>query len=144
MKTLLYVLMPVSTNPVDLQDEFFALLNPYRLNSSRDEFQPNSKFDYLCSFEPTLNCSETENELPYELRSTYDGTISKVFRLRAETNCSAMVTPDGIWHDIFDFGWRMMADQESNELATCKWRDHVKELMNKNPDCWVIETWAHS
>jgi hypothetical protein len=144
MKTLLYVLVPASTDAIALQDAFDSLLNPHRLDQSLDEIQADRKFDYLCLLDPTLNCTETEAELPREVRDMYHGTISKVSRLRADECADALVTPDGIWHDIFDFGWRILGNQAANDDASRKWHAHFSQLLRANIDCWVIETWAHS
>ena len=144
MKTLLYVLLPASTDAFDLEDAFYALLKPYHLDQSSDEIQPDWKYDYLCLFDPTLNCPETEAELPCEVGSLYRGTISKVSRLRTDARASALVTPDGTWHDVSDFGWTLLGDPAVNEVAIQEWQSYYSKRLQENFDCWVIETWAHS
>ncbi|QDT94830.1 hypothetical protein [Gimesia aquarii] len=142
MKTHLHVLVPTSTTLLGIVDAMEAILAPYRLKHD-DTSQPNWQFDYLCLFEATLRCDETDAELPSEMHH-YAGYISRVDRLRADVSAAAIVTPDGVWHDIHDFGYSMMNAAESNAAAQKKWSSYYRQLLENNPDCWVIETWAHS
>ena len=143
MKTPLHILLPASTTLHGLQDAMNALLEPHRLKHD-DTIQPNWKFDYLCLFDATLNCSETDAELPPELHSDFAGYISKVARLRSDVLAGAVLTPDGRWHDEFDFGTSFRNDAATNAVAMEKWTQHYWQLMRDHSDCWVIETWAHS
>jgi len=143
MKTQLHILVPTSTTLHGIADAIETLLAPHRLNHD-DTIQPNWRFDYLCLFDATLNCSETDAELPHELRHDLAGYISRVDRLRPDASAGALVTPDGAWHDCHDFGFRMMNDAASNDTAIKKWNNYYWQLVRDNPDCWVVETWAHS
>ena len=143
MKTHLYVLVPTSTTLHGVEDAMQALLAPHRLKHD-DTIQPNWRFDYLCRFDATLNCPETDAELPREMYHDYAGYISRVDRLREDVSVGAVVTPDGEWHDIGDFGYRIINTPKSNAAATEKWDRHFRELMKHNSECWVIEAWAHS
>ncbi len=116
MKTQLHVLVPASTNPLQLQDAVQTLPALHR-QAHNDTIQPNWRSDYLCLFDPTLNCAETDAELPYEIRDDFASYISRVHRLRLDAIAGAVVTPDGRWHDMHDFGYRMMNDAESNAAA---------------------------
>jgi hypothetical protein len=132
----------MSTTLLGIQDAMEALLAPHRLKNE-DTIQPNWRFDYLCLFDATLNCAETDAQLPIEMHD-YVGYISRVDRLRADVSAGAVVTPDGDWHDIHDFGYRMMNDVVSNDGAQQKWDTCYRNLLQRNPHCWVVETWAHS
>ncbi|WP_417387133.1 hypothetical protein [Gimesia sp.] len=146
MKTHLHVLVPASTTLSGIVDAMNALLAPHRLKDD-DTIQPNWRFDYLCLFDATLCCEETDAELPAEMHD-YRGYVSRVDRLRNDisndVSVGAVVTPDGVWHDIDDFGHRMMNPAELNEAALKKWSRYYWKLLEDNPDCWVIETWTHS
>ncbi|WP_442505696.1 hypothetical protein SH528x_004496 [Novipirellula sp. SH528] len=106
--------------------------------------QPNWRFDYLCLFDSTLNCAETDLELRESIHNDYAGYVSRVHRLDPCASAGAVVTPDGQWHDLSDFGYRLMNDADSNAEPLERWHEHYWKLMRDNPDCWVIETWAHS
>ncbi|MEM8667715.1 MAG: hypothetical protein AAGG48_09385 [Planctomycetota bacterium] len=139
MKTHLHILVPTSTTLFGIQDAMEALLAPHRLRHD-DSIQPNWRFDYLCLFDAS---AETDAELPREMFD-YAGYISRVERLRADVSAGAMITPDGVWHDVHDFGYRIMNVLESNSVPQQKWGRHYRQLLKHNPDCWIIETWAHS
>lgn len=117
------------------------LLTPHRQKYDGD---PDGKYDYLCQFDATLNCAETNSELPFDARRIFSGYITTVERLSLENQCGAIITPDGQWHDIFFFGYALMDDEEAKDIATVKWRRHLRSLLLENPNCWVVETWAHS
>ena len=72
------------------------------------------------------------------------GYVSRVDRLRDDVSASAVVTPDGEWHDIHDFGYRMMNDTDANADAQERWNKHFRRLLEEHPNCWAIERWAHS
>ncbi|MFN0019379.1 MAG: hypothetical protein ACKVP0_14030 [Pirellulaceae bacterium] len=144
MKTHVFVLLPASISALELEDAFYNLLKPHHLDQSGDESQPDWKYDYLCLFDATLNCEQTEGELPEEVRDLYHGTISKAARLRPDATAGALVTPEGVWHDIWSFGWRASGNPEANKSAMEKWNEHCSKLLRENADCWVLETWAHS
>lgn len=143
MKTLLYVFVPESVGPFELADTVEALLEPFRLKHE-DTIQPHWRFDYLCEFEPTLNCAATDAELPPQIRSEYAGHITRLSRLSSDALPGAVVTTHGEWHDLSDFGYRMMNDESANASARQNWRQHFWGLVDESPNCWVIETWAHS
>jgi len=143
MKTQLHILVPTSTTLHGISDAVEALLAVHRLKDD-DTIQPNWHFDYLCLFDATLNCIETDAELPHELHPDLAGYISRVDRLRPDASAGALVTPDGTWHDCNDFGFRMMNDDAANDAAIKQWTNYYWQLMRDNPDCWVVETWAHS
>lgn len=143
MKTLLYVFVPESTEPLMLNDAVDTLLEPHRLKDE-DNIQDDWRFDYLCRFEPTLNCSETDAELPREIHDAYAGYVSRLSRIKRDSLPGAVITPNGQWHDLYDFGFRMLNDERSNTIAKQKWQHRFWELVKQSPDCWVIETWVHS
>lgn len=130
--------------PTQLDDAMRAVMEPYHLDQTLDEIQPNWKWDYLCRFEPTLNCQETNLELPLDLQADLTGHVSKAYRLPSNAIPGAVLTPDGVWHDQFDFGWRLMNDSDSNADADREWRNYFRGVINRHGDCWVLETWAHS
>lgn len=143
MKTLLYVFVPESTGPFELEDTLYEILEPFRLKQD-DTIQPHWHFDYLCWFEPTLNCAATDAELPPQLHHNYAGHITRLSRLSPDALPGAVVTTDGQWHDLSDFGFRLMNDAKANAIAEQNWRQCFWDLVDQSPNCWVIETWAHS
>lgn len=144
MKTLLHVLVPGSKTLHGVWDAVDDLLERHRLKHDDVERYPHWRFDYLCRFEATLNCCETNAELPREMYTDYAGYVSRADRLRPDVSAGAVVTPDGEWHDSFDFGFRMKNDDATNAAALEAWNKHYWQLMRDHADCWVMETWVHS
>ncbi|WP_141631582.1 hypothetical protein [Rhodopirellula baltica] len=136
--------MSASTTLHGVPDAVNELLEPHRLKHDDVERHPEWRFDYLCRFDSTLNCAETDAELPRDMHTDYAGCLSRADRLRPDVSAGALVTPDGHWHDSFDFGFRMMNDDEANAAANEKWDKHYWQLMREHSGCWVLETWAHS
>jgi hypothetical protein len=142
MKTRVHVLVPLTTPADALSDHVDRLLAPHRMND--DDPTSGGRFDYLCQLDATLNCTQTEYVLPHSVRRAFAGRISNTSRLSDDASAGALVTPDGNWHDISDFGWRMMADADSNAEAERQWDSRYRNLVAEHQDCWVVETYAHS
>lgn len=144
MKTQLHVLVPGSITLLGIGDAVNKLLEPHRLKHDDIERNPDWRFDYLCRFDSTLNCAETNSELPRDMFTDYAGYVSRADRLRPDVSAGALVTPDGHWHDSSDVGFRLMNNAETNAAAIEKWDKRYWQLMREHSDCWVVETWAHS
>jgi hypothetical protein len=56
----------------------------------------------------------------------------------------AVVTPDGKWHDLADFGWRLISsDSKSNIDAEMRWANEVKKIFAEHKECIAVEFDTH-
>jgi len=108
--------------------------------------ESRGRYDYLvgapvdCFHDPA-----TEGQLPADVRRSYAGRICDRVSLPIDLVPGALVTPDGTWHDLADFGWKMMREpSRENQAAQARWESRYRELIALHPHCWVVEVWAHS
>jgi hypothetical protein len=144
MKTLVFVLVPDDVPADDISEHCRRLLHPHRIDE--DDPDHHGRFDYLVGApDDCFNDTATESRLPAPLRQEYAGNICEVSRLPKDAACGALVTPDGQWHDLSDFGWRMVREPgEENRAAIAAWQRHYRSLVEAHPNCWVIAIGAHS
>ena len=144
MKTKVFVLVPYSVPAGEISAYIHRQLEKHFRNDS--DPQRNGRFDYLVGPLETLFADEvTESRLPPKTRRTYHGNICEMNRLPFDATAGAIVTADGVWHDLSDFGWRMMSDSsQANQDAISQWNIYFRELLSKHPDSWIVAIWAHS
>jgi hypothetical protein len=62
----------------------------------------------------------------------------------AYTFPAAIVSPDGLWYDLTDFGWKLLkGDSLDNQIANSKWQGLVRELFQKHADCLAVSVHCH-
>lgn len=144
MKTHVFVIVPYGVASAEIDDFKQLLLANHRF----DPDQPGSKgrFDYLVGpLHKSFHDVVAEGRLPPKVRRTYYGNICECANLPAEMVPGALVTPDGRWHDVTDFGWKMTSEPSAeNRAAFARWERRYRELIAAHSDCWVLEFWAHS
>jgi hypothetical protein len=70
--------------------------------------------------------------------STYVRNLPKDYRT------SAVITEDGSWSDLGDFGWRLIDEPSpSNEQARQKWLVRLKELLAAHQDHLCVQVVTH-
>lgn len=143
MKTKVLVLIPATVSPEEIGDFILRQLTPYRLDE--DAPSPQARFDYLVGpLEDSFADADTENRLPESIRRDYAGNICEMGRLPVKVNAGALVTPDGAWHDLSDFGWRMSREPgPANQQAFSRWEAKLRELLQAHSHGWVVAVWAH-
>jgi len=144
MKTKVFVLVPHAVPPDQISSYLDRQLQQHRL--IEEATTSGGRFDYLVGpLETCFDDKVTEGRLPPKIRRALQGNICEINRLPPNLNFGAIVTPDGVWHDLRDFGWKMTTEptQENQDAAT-RWDLRVRELLSVNPDCWVVANWAHS
>ncbi len=66
-------------------------------------------------------------------------------RLNGRKIPGALITPDGAWYDLFDFGWRFSPEETpANRDAWERWSARVNELLAQNADCVAVQIDTHS
>jgi hypothetical protein len=144
MKKKVFVLVPYDVPVSDVYDFAERLLEPHRFDP--DSPRGNGRFDYLVgALEKSLNDRIAEGRLPSKVRRCLSGRICEMARLPPDVVPAALVTPNGAWHDLSDFGWRMIDGRcASNDEAYRHWSEHYREQVTAHPYCWVLEFWSHS
>lgn len=145
MKTLVQVIVPFDV-PLE---EISNWVDRQLARHQDDENAPDlrGRYDYLVGnlFDEPLSDPVTIGRLPARDKRILDGRICEVSRLPKDRLPGALVTPDGQWHDLRDFGWRFAAEGTvENEQAIARWSTRYHELIAENPWCWIVETYAHS
>jgi len=65
-------------------------------------------------------------------------------RLPPDYRVSAAITPDGTWHDIEDFGWRLVdGDSPQNQAALARWQAHFRDIVERHPHAIGVEVHCH-
>jgi hypothetical protein len=57
---------------------------------------------------------------------------------------AALVTPDGIWYDLIDYGWHLVdGDTPANRVALATWRAQAREILDKHMSCLAVGIHCH-
>jgi hypothetical protein len=68
----------------------------------------------------------------------------RISRLPFDYSVAAAITPDGTWHDIQDFGWRLMDEgSPRNKEAAAKWHAHFRDIVSQYQDAIGVEVHCH-
>jgi hypothetical protein len=144
MKSKVFVLVPYAVPP----DQIGSYVDQQLVQHRFDENGPRGgrRFDYLAGpLETCFNDKVAEGRVPPKIRRSFQGNICEMNRLPPKVNSGAVVTPDRVWHDLSDFGWKMTEKPtQANQEAAKRWEVRVRELLSSHPDCWVVTIWAHS
>lgn len=143
LKTQVFVLVPLSVGSSALLDAANELMERHQMDENRSAC--SGRFDYLVGADGCFDDPIAEGRLPGKMRRSVRRLVSEVERLPTDLVPGALVTPDGNWYDLADYGWRMVDEPSaSNEEARTRWRARYRELVAENPFCWVVEFSAHS
>ena len=153
-KFLVYVLVPHSVKPENINDFAQSGLSPYRMS----EDGSSGWYDYLCRLGPVFDDQQTEMILPKKVRSELGGYICDVSRLPHDSEPFALITTDGVWHaaEVCIQDYRSRASGQSNghpeldpryhdvnRTARAGWPRRYADLIQLHPCCWVVATWVH-
>src|SRR5262245_55546677 len=110
-----------------LGDAVMDLLNKHR-RIETDELMRPGRFDYLVgALRKTLNDPIAEGRLPRTERPAWSGNVCVKSRVPPDLVPGALVTADGDWHDLSDFGWRMVDEPSAaNEDSFARWGAHYR------------------
>lgn len=144
MKTQVFVLVPSQILPDGVSGYLDHVLRKHR--DSPEQQGERARFDYLVgALAQTLHDPEAVALLPEETRRDYEGNFCLSANLPSDYVPGALITCDGTWHDLSDFGWRMVArNGRSNRDAMAQWTVRYHELIRQADFQWVVEIWAHS
>jgi len=86
-----------------------------------------------------------DDDATAECESELDGNTALVEELSSETIPSAIVTPDGLWHEApFAFGLALMPLSESDRDAHADWCREARALIKSYPNHLVVAVDCHT
>jgi len=137
--TLVLLRLPVD----DLHAAATALLRPHRLNE--DAPDASWHLDYWTTGGDNIADPETAAALGVADDEDLAPNVCFVSRLAGRVIPGALVTPDGAWHDLQDFGWRLApVETPANKAAWERWAARVEELLAAHAGCVAVEFDTHS
>ena len=141
MHTTTYVLLRPPFD--DLSAAIDRLLEPHRVNEESHE--PGWRYDYWTIGDGELADAETEAAIGLAEDDDHRGNVRFVARLEGKSTPGAIVTPDGAWHDLFDFGWKFRErETPAGKAAYEQWCAHAEKLLAAHRDCLAVEIDTHS
>lgn len=109
-----------------------------------DEWTPDTHLDYWTVGGGNINDSFTAAQLGVAANPDLATNVCLVSRLPVDFIPGAIVTPDGKWHDLSDFDWKLIrGDSQDNRNAQIFWADAVGGLFATHKDCVAIEFDTH-
>lgn len=141
MHTVTIVLVPLPVS--DLREAVRQRLAIHRL----DEEQADRawRLDYWTVGQEQIGDAESAAVCGVGADPDLAGNVCLVPRLPAQFLPGAIVTPEGRWHDLCDFGWKPVnGDSRPNRESYAQWVRHVRELLAANANCVAVEVDAHS
>lgn len=105
--TLLVIL---NRPPTDLRSHMNTVLAPFRFES---EQQVRPRWDWFAIGDGPFSDGPTAG-LFSDLDEDEKTCVCRIGHLPTDYSAAALLTPDGAWHDIEDFGWRLL-DGESEK-----------------------------
>jgi hypothetical protein len=145
MKTMVYVIVPPEVASDEISKWVDKTLSPHKVTTNG--IMLKGRYDYLVgtSSEVPLDDPITLGRLPNREKRALAGQICAIARLPSERIPGALITPDGIWHDQRDFGWRFVDEgTPAFQHVVANWTARYRELIEQHPFCLVVEVWAHS
>ena len=120
----------------DLDAAIDALLRPH---------QPSRRYDYWTIGDGNITDPETSAALGLTGDEEFGPNVCFVSRLGGRVTPGAIVTPDGAWHDLVDFGWKFRErDTPAGQEAYARWCAHAAEVLAAHEDCVAVEIDTHS
>jgi hypothetical protein len=70
--------------------------------------------------------------------------VCRMAQLPLDYSVSAAITPDGTWHDLEDFGWRLIdGDSPQNKETLTKWQSHFRDIVVRHQGAVGVEVHCH-
>jgi hypothetical protein len=120
-----------------------ALIQRYRLNEI--DYDPSWRYDYWTVGDGNIADPETAAALGLTGDEDYGSNVCFVSRIGGRGTPGNIVTPDGRWHGLFDFGWKFRErDLPVGQEAYARWCAHAAEVLAAHQDCVAVEIDTHS
>ena len=120
-----------------------ALLRPYRMNE--EQYDPSWRYDYWTIGNGNIADAETAAAVGLTSDENYGPNVCFVSRISDRCTPANIVTPAGVWHGLFDFGWKFQErDLPAGQEAYARWCAHAAEVLAAHQDCVAVEIDTHS
>lgn len=137
--TLVLVRPPIA----DLHATIDALLRPHRLDE--EHYDPAWRYDYWTLGDGNISDAETAAVMGLTGNEDYGTNVCFVSRIGDRCTPANIVTPDGVWHGLFDFGWKFRErDMPAGQDAYARWCAHAAAVLAAHQDCVAVEIDTHS
>jgi hypothetical protein len=71
-------------------------------------------------------------------------SVCRISCLPTDYSLSAVITPDGIWHDLEDFGWSLVeGDSLRNQNALANWQACLRETVALHQNAVGVKVHCH-
>lgn len=100
--------------------------------------------DYWCVGGGNIKDEQSATQLGVATNPDLAANVCFVSRLPTDYLPGAIVTPDGEWNDLSDYGWRMIqGDSQHNAFAHERWKLEVRTILAAHADCIAVEFDTH-
>ena len=128
---------------VDIEETIDALLLPHRLDEQH--YDRPWRYDYWTIGDGNITDAETAAAVDLAGDGDYGPNVCFVSRLGDRCTPGDIVTPDGVWHGLYDFGWKFLErETPAGEEAYARWCAHAAEVLAAHQDCVAVEIDTHS
>ena len=142
MHSMTYVLLRPPFGDVRAAAE--ALLRPHLVEDDDNNYNPKWHLDYWIHGDGDIKDAETAAALGLTDDDYLGENVCFVSRLGGRDLPTCIVTPDGQWHDWFDFGWKLRNPESENEKALELWHARIAEIYAAHDDCLAVQYDTHS
>ncbi len=142
MKSHISVLIDSSVE--NIAKQLKKVLEPHRLDEDNLDSIKAHHFDYYCLYNED-DIKDTEISAKYASESQEILYNSRYVRNLPENyTTSGVISTDGKWTDLRDFGWSMINEPSpANEKALVKWKKKLQDILAKNMDKIIVEILIH-
>jgi hypothetical protein len=127
----------------NVEETINAMLLPYRIDETQPD--PSSRYDYWTIGDGNIADPEAAEAVGLAGDEEYGPNVCFVSRLGDRCMPADIITPDGVWHGLYDFGWKFRERETPAGLeAYARWCAHVAEVFAAHQDCVAVEIDTHS
>ena len=139
-----HITVVIDNSVENIEKQLRIVLEPHRLDEDNPESIKAYHFDYWHLYHSTaIKDEELAADYPAEsidilYNSRYIRNLPKNY------TTSGVISADGSWADIRDFGWSMINEPStSNEKAMAKWKVKLQDILAKNINKILVEVLIH-
>jgi len=127
----------------NIEETIDALLVPHRIDETH--YDPSQRYDYWTTGHGHITDPETASAVGLAGDEDYGPNVCLVSRIGDRCTPADIITPDGVWHGLCDFGWKFLErDTLAGQQAYARWRAHAANVLAAHRDCVAVEIDTHS
>jgi hypothetical protein len=138
-----YDVLVIFNPPVsNLREAVAERMQPFKIEEDEPKPRALSRWDWYSLpadgpfTDPEVQRSASGFDVP--------SRVCRMSHLPPDYGVSAVITPEGIWHDLEGCGWRLV-DEDSlrNKEALGKWEDRFREIVAQHQEAIGVEVHCH-